>query len=175
MTDKKLMSILNTSANQEVFFGPQGFKQVVTQNELNKAQLGFGMSELGQPASSDDVSGEEKGCWQTSWQVFARDTELGDPYFVDTNQAELPVYTGFLAKAGWEVESVATSLVSYIACMQLLFEHGQQSQAQFFPDPSSVIDEAILQRLQQQLIEISGCQQFWQLFMQCYLDWLIED
>ncbi|MFT6920813.1 MAG: hypothetical protein ACJA2G_003466, partial [Cognaticolwellia sp.] len=52
MIDKKLMSILNTSANQEVFFGPQGFKQVATQNELNKAQLGFGMSELGQSASS---------------------------------------------------------------------------------------------------------------------------
>ncbi|MBA6329498.1 hypothetical protein H4J46_16425 [Colwellia sp. MB02u-6] len=175
MTDKKLISILNTSANQEVFFGPQGFKQVATQNELNKAQLGFGMSELGQAATSDDLSGEEKGCWQTSWQVFARDTELGDPYFVDTNQAELPVYTGFLAETGWEVELVATSLVSYIACMQLLFDHGQQTQAQFFPDPSSVIDEAILQRLQQQLIEISSCHKFWQLFMQCYLDWLIED
>jgi hypothetical protein len=59
--------------------------------------------------------------------------------------------------------------------MQLLFDHGQQTQAQFFPDPSSGIDEAILQQLQQQLIEISGGQKFWQLFMQCYLDWLIED
>ncbi|TWX65406.1 hypothetical protein [Colwellia sp. C1TZA3] len=175
MTDKELMSILNTSANQEVFFGPQGFKQVATQDELNKAQLGFGISELGQAAASDDLSSEAKGCWQASWQVFARDTELGDPYFVDTNQTELPVYTGFLAEAGWEVEQVATSLVSYIACMQLLFNHGQQTQAQFFPDPNSVIDETILQQLQQQLIELSGCQHFWQLFMQCYLDWLIED
>jgi hypothetical protein len=167
MTDKKLMSILNASANQEVFFGPQGFKQV--------AQLGFGMSVLGQAAISDDLSGQEKGCWQRSWQVFARDTELGDPYFVDTKQAELPVYTGFLAEAGWELELVATSLVSYIDCMQLLFDHGQQTQAQFFPDPSNVTDEVVLQRLQQQLIEISGGQQFWKLFMQCYFDWLIED
>jgi hypothetical protein len=175
MTDKKLMSTLNTLAHDEVFFGPQGFKQVTTLDELNKAQLGFGMTELGQAQTSERVSGEEKGCWQTSWQVFARDTELGDPYFVDNNQDNLPVYTGFLGDEGWEIEQVASSLVGYISCMQLLFNHGEQMQAQYFPDLSSVTDETTLEQLQQQLIEISGSEHFWQLFIQCYIDWLIEE
>ena len=175
MTDKKLMSILNTLANTDIFFGPQGFKNVTSAVELNNAQLGFGMSELGQAIANNDTAPEEKGSWQTTWQVIARDTELGDPYFVDIGQPTLPVYTGFLGDEGWEVEQVATTLAGYIECMALLFSHGQQSQAQFVPDETSVIDEDLLQPLQEQLIEISGCKHFWQMFMQCYLDWLMED
>ena len=175
MTDNKLINILNTLDNHEVFFGPQGFKNVASVAELNKAQLGFGVSELGQVSTNEDSATAEQGSWQASWQVFARDTELGDPYFVDTNQLSLPVYTGFLGDRGWEVEQVALSLAGYVACINLLFSHGQQTQAQFFPDESTVTDESILKILEQQLFEASSCQHFWQLFMQCYRDWLTED
>ncbi len=175
MTDKELISKLNTLTNKEVFFGPQGFNNVTTIDELNQAQMGFGGSELEQSSTNENLYGEEAGCWQSSWQVFARDTELGDPYFVDIRENLLPVYTGFLADNGWEVEQVAESLEAYIACIQLLFEHDQQTQAQFFPDDTTVTDEVVLQQLKQQLIEVSGCQHFWQLFMQCYLDWLTEE
>tara|TARA_R110000744_G_scaffold378060_1_gene493744 strand:- start:414 stop:941 length:528 start_codon:yes stop_codon:yes gene_type:complete len=175
MTEVKLISMLNTLTNTEVFFGPQGFKNVLSVDELNKAQLGFGISELGQVVASDDSATEENGTWQASWQVIARDTELGDPYFIDNNHSDLPVFTGFLADKGWEIEQVAISLTAYIACMELLLNHGQQSQAQFVPDETSVIDQGILQLLQEQLITTSGCKHFWQMFMQCYLDWLIED
>lgn len=175
MTDKELISKLTTLTNHEVFFGPQGFNNVTTVDELNEAQLRFAVSELGQATTEDNLASEEAGCWQTAWQVIARDTELGDPYFVDTREDLLPVYTGFLAENGWEVEQVAKSLEAYVACIQLLFDHGQQTQAQFFPDDSTVTDEIILKQLKQQLIEVSGCQHFWQLFMQCYLDWLIEE
>ena len=175
MTDKELISKLTTLTNHEVFFGPQGFNNVTTVDELNQAQLGFGVSELGQPATNENLPSEAAGSWQPAWQVIARDTELGDPYFVDAREDLLPVYTGFLAENGWEVEQVATSLEAYVTCIQLLFDHGQQTQAQFFPDDFTVTDEIILQQLKQQLIEVSGCQKFWQLFMQCYLDWLIEE
>lgn len=175
MIDNKLVSILNTLDNHEVFFGPQGFKNVTSAAELTEAQLGFGMSELGQVAANEGLASAEQGSWQVSWQVFARDTELGDPYFVDTNQLNLPVYTGFLGDKGWEAEQVATSLASYVDCINLLFNHGQQTQAQFFPDQSSVTDESTLAPLQQQLFEISGCQHFWQMFMRCYRDWLTEE
>lgn len=175
MKDKKLISILNTLTNTEVFFGPQGFKNVASKDELISAQIGFGMNELGQAIVSDTPSTENQSSWLASWQVIARDTELGDPYFVDNNQPDLPVYTGFLGDEGWEIEQVATSLTSYIACMALLFNHGQQCQAQFVPDESSVIDEGVLQTLQEQLVTTSGCKHFWQMFMRCYLDWLMED
>jgi len=175
MTDKKIISILNALDAHEVYFGPQGFKNVVSTEELNKAQLGFGMSELGQAGANEDLSCEEQGSWQASWQVFARDTELGDPYFVDIKQLALAVYTGFLGDEGWEIEQVATSLVGYGACINLLFSHGQQTQAQFVPDQSSVTEQDALESLEQQLIETSGCQHFWQMFMRCYRDWLTED
>ena len=52
MTDKELISKLTTLTNHEVFFGPQGFNNVTTVDELNEAQLGFGVSELGQSGPS---------------------------------------------------------------------------------------------------------------------------
>jgi len=170
MTVDKLIRSLNSLDSSEVFFGPQGFKHMTTEDELQKAQLGFGMNELGQAISNTD-----HGCWQASWLVFARDTELGDPYFVDIQQVELPVYTGFLADEGWELAQVATTLSGYVCCMQLLFDHGGQTQAQFYPDQTSVKDDSVIAQLEQKLIELSGYQHFWQLFIQCYRDWLIEE
>lgn len=175
MIEKKLISMLHTLATPEVFFGPQGFKNVVSGDDLAKAQIGFGMNDVGQKITGDDDSTESNTSWQASWQVIARDTELGDPYFVDSAQSELPVYTGFLADEGWEIELVATSLSGYIACMALLCSYGQQSNAQFVPDEKSVVDENVLQLLQEKLIKISGAAQFWQMFMRCYIDWLTEE
>ena len=175
MTDNKIISNLETLASYEVFFGPQGFNHVVSEAELNKAQRGFGDIASSQAGASENLALAEQGSWQATWRVFARDTEMGDPYFVDVNQPELSVYTGFLGEKGWEIEQVATSLVSYVACINLLFNHSKQAQAQFFPDNSSVTDEGVLAVLEQQLIESSGCQHFWQFFMSCYRDWLSDD
>lgn len=175
MTDKKLIDILSNLTQSTVFFGPQGFNHVATEDELIKAQFGFGVNDLGQAIVSDNSANDSQGCWQSSWRVFARDTELGDPYFVDLTQASLPVYTGFLAENGWQIELVATSLVNYVRCMELLFKQGEQSQAQFFPDQNTITEPLMIQNLQQQLINSAECQQFWQIFMQGYSDWLIED
>jgi hypothetical protein len=175
MTASKIISTLSALNNNDVFFGPQGFKNVVSESELTAAQLGFGASDTGQMIADTTKTDAEPRQWQPSWQVFARDTELGDPYFVDNSQPELPVYTGFLGDNGWEIEQVASTLTAYVNCMTLLFNHGQQSQAQFFPDENTVTDEDALARLQEQLIEVSACQHFWQMFMGCYLDWLVED
>lgn len=175
MTDNKIISNLEALANHEVFFGPQGFNHVNSEVELNKAQRGFGVIGTNPVDANENSLPVEQGSWQASWQVFARDTEMGDPYFVDINQLDLPVYTGFLGDQGWEIEQVATSLTAYVACINLLFNHGKQTQAQFFPDNSSVTDENILATLEQQLLEASSCQHFWQFFIGCYRDWLTED
>lgn len=63
MTDKELISKLNTLTNKEEFFGPQGFNNVTTIDELNQAQMGFGGSELEQSSTNENLSGEEAGCW----------------------------------------------------------------------------------------------------------------
>ena len=174
MTAQKLVSMLDTLDNAEVFFGPQGFKHITSLDELVAAQLGFGTNASDQLVVNESTA-ESKGRWQSSWQVFARDTELGDPYFVDTLQDELPVYTRFLGDEGWEQSLVAQSLEAYILCLQLLSNYGTQMQAQFVPDHNSIVDKVVLAKLQQELSDISGAEHFWQLFMQCYQDWLIED
>ncbi len=173
MTANKLVSVLNTVDESEIFFGPQGFKQITSEEELNAAQLGFGVNESGQPIAN--TASNNIGDWQTAWLVFARDTELGDPYFVDTLKPELPVYTGFLGDNGWEEELVASSIEAYVLCMQLLLKQGLQTQAQFVPDDNTVVDADVLADMQQQLIKISGSEHFWQMFFRCYQDWLLDE
>ena len=170
MIEDKLLNILSSLDSNEVFFGPQGFIIVDSPSALKTAQHGFGTDQDG-----DNLSGNKIGDWQPSWQVIARDTELGDPYFVDVSQEAFPVYTAFLGDAGWEAELVATSLVSFISCMNLLHTAGAQTQAQFFPDKSTITDGEYLTELLSKLSVSSESPDFWHLFMGCYQDWLTED
>jgi hypothetical protein len=170
MIEKELVSILNKLDNQAVFFGPQGFMIANTLKALAEAQFGFGKDEAG-----NDLSGSNAGDWQSSWLIIARDTELGDPYFIDASQTEYPVYTAFLSESGWEVELVATSLIGFVHCMNLLHSNGKQAEAQFVPDENTLVDEAALTALLQTLSEHAENQPFWQMFFNCYQDWLLED
>ncbi|MGB1262466.1 MAG: hypothetical protein ACPG52_06115 [Cognaticolwellia sp.] len=170
MVNNKLLSMLSALNSNKVFFGPQGFIIVDSEPALTQAQYGFGSDQDG-----NDLSGTNVGDWQPSWQVIARDTELGDPYFIDVSQAQLPVYTAFLGEAGWEVELVAASLEGFVKCINLLHSAGEQTQAQFFPDEKTIIDEAYLTQLISQLSDSAENPSFWQMFMRCYQDWLSED
>ena len=170
MVNNKLLSILNALDSNEVFFGPQGFIIADSESALIEAQHGFGNDQDG-----NDLSGTNTGDWQSSWQVMARDTELGDPYFIDVSQEQLPVYTAFLGEAGWEVELVSASAAGFVSCINLLRAAGEQTQAQFFPDENTIVDEKHLTELLQALSNNAENQHFWQMFMRCYQDWLTED
>ncbi len=170
MIEKELVSVLSELDNQAIFFGPQGFMIANTPAALETAQYGFGKDQAG-----NDLSGSNAGDWQSSWLIIARDTELGDPYFIDASQPKYPVYTAFLGESGWEVELVASSLIGFVHCMNLLHSNGEQTEAQFVPDESTLIDEAALTALLQALCEHAKNQSFWQLFFNCYQDWLLED
>jgi len=170
MIKNKLFEILSALDSNEVFFGPQGFVISNTLAALEEAQYGFGTDETG-----NDLSGTNAGDWQSSWLIIARDTELGDPYFIDASQDEFPVHTAFLGESGWEVELVATSLLGFIKCMNLLHSNGEQAEAQFVPDENSIVDESTLVSLQTVLSEHADNQAFWQMFFNCYQDWLVEE
>lgn len=168
--ENKLSNILSTLKHDAVFFGPQGFLLITSTSTFSQAQHGFGRDEEG-----NDLSGSNVGDWQSSWQVIARDTELGDPYFVDIYDQDFPVYTAFLGESGWESEQVSTTLMGFIDCMHLLQNQGEQTQAKFFPDEETLVDETKLAQLQQQLTDMSAVAGYWQYFFRCYLDWLQED
>jgi len=170
MTTTELLKKLSHLGRKEVYFGPQGFLLASNKEELEKAQTGFAIHPDG-----TDVVGSNEGDWQESWQVIALDTELGDPYFIDINNNNSPVYTAIQFDGAWETNPVALSLERFINCLTLFIEANNQSSPIFVPDENTVIDKIVLSQLENQLIETSNCEDFWQQFFECYFDWLNEE
>ena len=170
MSTPKLFSILSQVKNKETYFGPQGFVIATTESGLETAQHGYGVHPNG-----SNLTGSNAGDWKNSWIVFARDTELGDPYFVDTNDEQLPVYTAIQVEGLWQAEPVASSLDGFLVCLTLLSKHGEQEIAQFVPDETTIVDKIALEQLNARLAKASGCPDFWALFFECYFDWLEDD
>lgn len=170
MNTTNLLSLLEDFPHATVYFGPQGFHLFSSVQQLEDAQIGFGVDEQGMSLVKTN-----QGDWQEGWVVFAQDTELGDPYFVDTSNDKLQVLTGFKGDKGWEVDVVATSLSSFLACLSVLHDLGHQAEACFVPDNETIIDTMKLSHLKSELIQQSGCEVFWTLFINCYVDWLSED
>ena len=172
MTPIQLLTSLNTLGTDKVFFGPQGFELALTESALMCAQHGFSLKPDNTPLPS-----EEAANWQGNWIVFATDTELGDPYFVDVEQEKSPVYTAMITDDGWQAEIVASSLQQFLQCLQLLNKTSPQQAAQFIPEQSTITDKAQLTQLKNKLIKLADHENFWTMFFDCYLDWLedLED
>ncbi len=164
----ELANQLSEQLNQTVYFGPQGFSLFTSKQQLKKAQRDYA-------SAKGAASKAPQMLWQDNWQVIGRDTELGDPYFIDTESNDLTVMTGFFGDKGWQVELVATSLVDFIRCLHLIAEHGRQTQPVFIPEQDTISDTFTLQMMQTKLIELSGVEGFWTAFFKCYLDWLQEE
>jgi len=170
MITSKLCSIFSQVKNKETYFGPQGFVIATTASGLETAQHGYGVHPNG-----SNLTGSKTGDWKNSWIVFARDTELGDPYFVDSNHQQLAVYTAIQIEGLWQTEAVASSLDGFLECLTLLSIHGQQKIAQFVPDETTMVDKIALEQLNARLAKASACPAFWDLFFECYFDWLEDD
>ncbi len=170
MDKVELLSLLAQAPTQNSFFGPQGFELFRNMEQIQAAQIGFSVDEQG-----SSLCGEQPGQWQSHWLIVARDTELGDPYFIDTSDESLPVLTGFYGDSGWQAEYVARSLAGFYQCMALLYQQGKQTDAVFVAEPDTIIDPIALAQLKTTLVEASQCEDFWTLFFNCYLDWLSED
>lgn len=175
MSTSKLFSILSQVKKKETYFGPQGFVIATTESELETAQNGYAVHPKGSDLTGSDLTGSNAGDWKSSWLVFARDTELGDPYFVDTNDEQLPVYTAVQIEGLWQPEGVASSLAGFLECLTLLSKYGNQEIAQFVPDETTIVDKIVLEQLNANLVKASGCENFWGLFFECYFDWLQDD
>lgn len=167
MTHTAITDKLKTLHKSDIFFGPQGFALATTAQALVQAQQGFSCYPDGSPLPSS-----EAGNWQDNWLVIATDTELGDPYFVDTTDEQQAVYTAILTDDGWQKQLVSNSLNSFVACLQLLAKTSNQEQATIFPDENTLADKNQLTTLMKKLIKLSSGESFWRLFFECYYDWL---
>ena len=58
--------------------------------------------------------------WNDSWLVIGRDTLIGDPLFVDLDDAQAPVYAASHGEDEWDPDRVAASLDGFFASLSAL-------------------------------------------------------
>jgi hypothetical protein len=177
MDKTELLNKLKAFEDKEVFFGPQGFNVVARMAEFNKAQIGYSIDKNG-ASLVHSVSGNESksGNWQSSWVVIAKDTELGDPYYVDVMDENLAVYTALAEEENqWQSTLVSTTLEGFSKCLTAIHQQCEQKSAMYIPDESCIFDLEVLETFGMQLVELAQTNDFWQNFFVGYVDWLRDE
>ncbi|MEW6992566.1 hypothetical protein AADZ91_18025 [Colwelliaceae bacterium 6441] len=171
MKGSELITLLS-KGKSEAYLGPQGFKILASIKALELGQLGYSLDKNGA-----NIAGNTPGSWQKNWYVIAKDTELGDPYYIDQNDEKLPVYTAIYNKENnqWQSTPVSCTLTAFIECIDLLHHFTKQKQPQYIPDSSSIFDLERLENFGMQLAHLSEETAFWQSFFVSYVDWLTDD
>ncbi|GAA6204519.1 hypothetical protein [Thalassotalea sp. SU-HH00458] len=171
MDTTEIVSLLN-SAQPEAYLGPQGIKLITEERAIKKAQIGYSIDKNGA-----NIASNQPGSWQRHWLVIAKDTELGDPYYVEINNTQLPVYTAIFNETThqWQTTLVATSLTGFVECIDLLFHFTEQDEPKFVPDSTAIFDLEKLEIFGKQLAHISENTDFWQGFFISYVEWLQDE
>jgi hypothetical protein len=89
--------------------------------ELIKEQVGFSLTESGEPVTSPTPSG-----WRASWVIVAHSSLLGDPYFLDTSdpdaEGDCPVYTAMSGTETWQPRLCASSFALFLRILAIGME-----------------------------------------------------
>lgn len=171
MSDERLgqvETLLSEFALSEVYFGSEGYR-IFLPAELAKAQNGYARHPNG-----TSLTGEKPGDWKKEWLVFGRDTQLGDPYFVDTSAGDLPVYSAMHGMGKWEPLDVCPTLKGFLAALRHLHQAAGQSAAQIEPDGSTMTGRPQLKKLEDELAALSGERDFWKDMFERHTEWLEE-
>ena len=95
----------------EVNFGCGGIK-LFAFPEIEQGQVGYSIA-----ADGTSLCGGEDGAWRSSWVVIGYDTACGDPIFIDTDNAAVPVFTAIHGQGSWHPNPVATSPEIFAKCV----------------------------------------------------------
>ncbi|QYK11774.1 hypothetical protein K0I63_13475 [Shewanella rhizosphaerae] len=165
---REIIEAIKSKKLREVFFGSNGFN-IADEENINDFQLGYSVDSDG-----GDISGSHEGDWQKNWIVIGTDTEVGDPFFVDTSEASLPVYTAMHGMGEWSAELVSNSLVSFLDALSYLNDISKQDFARIDPDENTVTDPKELAAIERKLQDISGEKYYWQNFIEQHQEWVDE-
>lgn len=95
--------------------------RLVPAAELVKEQIGFSLSESGEPITSPPSSG-----WRASWVIVAHSSLLGDPYFLDTSdpdaEGDCPVYTAMSGTETWQPRLCGSSFALFLRILAIGME-----------------------------------------------------
>ncbi len=172
MDKAQLLKRLKAFTHKEAYFGPQGFNVICKTAQINKAQVGYLVDKTGQSLAETENSN-----WQESWLVIAKDTEIGDPYFVDLTDENLAVYTALapVETHQWQTELVASSLEGFAQCLSLIADKSQQVSPSYVVDNNCIFDLEELEIFGMKLVDIAQTNDFWQNFFVSYVDWLRDE
>ncbi|WKE67103.1 hypothetical protein PVT67_07670 [Gallaecimonas kandeliae] len=165
---QKIIDAIKLSGLKEVYFGANGFS-IADENSINDLQLGFSLHPDG-----TDLTGSNEGDWKKGWIVIGTDTVVGDPFFVDTNQPLLPVYTSMHGMGEWSAELVSASLPSFLETLSYLSCLSKQESARIDPDENTITDTKELSAIEKKLNEISGEKCYWKNFIEQHKEWVEE-
>lgn len=84
--------------------------------ELADEQSGYAVS-----GDGESLVSSEPGGWRESWVVIGRNG-LGDPFFVDVEAADLPVFDAAHGEGAWTPNLVAESLESFFSLLRIVDE-----------------------------------------------------
>ncbi|ABS23567.1 thiamine transporter [Bacillus cytotoxicus] len=82
-------------------------------DEIEKGQIGYRYDK-----NNHSLIGENEGEWKESWIVIGYETDMGDPIFVDTDNALYPIYTANKGREIWEPVCIADSINEIINQLQ---------------------------------------------------------
>ena len=142
---------------------------IADETSVMDLQLGYSLHPDG-----SDLTGSGEGDWLRSWVVIGTDTELGDPFFVDRSQPELPVYTAMHGVGSWDAELVSTSLESFLETLKYIKDISNQDSARIDPDENTIKDPNTLAEIEERLCSISGVKEYWQGLIEQHQAWINE-
>jgi len=133
---------------------------LVAPDALNDAQVGYRIDEHG-----NSIITEQPGDWEEAWIVIGNDS-LGDPIFIDSTNAHLPVFTAPHGDGEWEPIGIAHSLDLFKGILTELNELsiGRKSPAALEKNPIPEKDaERFLQKIEDKNPEAEMW--WWELFL----------
>ena len=144
-------------------FGCGGIELYPSQ-EIEANQVGYSVT----PDGSSLCSGEN-GAWHSAWIVIGHETACGDPIFIDTGVAELPVCTAMHGEGAWEPNLIAISAEAFANCCREFsrIATGRGSPGELDRNPLSNEDRS---RFLDQIAELNrgaAASQFWDLQLSC--------
>ena len=164
----EITQALNSYKLNDIFFGANGFS-ISDGSTIQGLQLGCSIHSDG-----SDLTGSKDGDWNKFWIVIGSDTEIGDPFFVDTSEPSLPVYTAMHGMGQWDAERISTSLSAFLEVLLFLNSISRQDFVRIAPDDDTIINPKELATIEKKLCEISGEEDYWKNFIEQHQEWVDE-
>lgn len=164
--ESELKILLRKFNLKSVCFGPAEFN-IYGENCLDQAQLGYSRHPNGR-----DLTGNSEGDWKEEWIVFGYDGMLGDPYFVDVSDANLPVYEAMHGAGAWPPEQISPGLENFLRSLEHLSKRSHESVSRMIPSEDTVTDRNELRKIELELTAINMGGEFWKNFIERHIEWL---